>query len=205
MITILHELRSISSICESYSRVSAWVGRKAKVDANMFRDSRSSGGLAGLAAGVAVSDDDSTRRTPENAITYQPVSGSHWQIMLDFAKATLIPIGQSTTAEDLNGSILGTRQIHARPQIRRSQARSVEQPGAICHVVSQTGGNRPVEGVQPRRCRRARVNTSQSSSVATGNQEWVGRPATVETRCTARLACASTTGPRKLNEDFRQP
>ena len=56
----------------------------------MFRDRVLAAGIAGLAAGFAVPTIDSNAQETETAITCtNPVSGTSWQIMIDFAKATV--------------------------------------------------------------------------------------------------------------------
>jgi len=56
----------------------------------MFRDRVLAAGIAGLAAGFAVPTIDGDAQDTETAITCtNPVSGTSWQIMIDFAKATV--------------------------------------------------------------------------------------------------------------------
>jgi hypothetical protein len=63
---------------------------QGEVDATMFRDRVLAAGIAGLAAGFAVPTIDSNAQETETAITCtNPVSGTSWQIMIDFAKATV--------------------------------------------------------------------------------------------------------------------
>ena len=56
----------------------------------MFRDRVLAAGIAGLAAGFAVPTIDSNAQDTEAAMTCTNlVSGTSWQIMVDFAKATV--------------------------------------------------------------------------------------------------------------------
>jgi hypothetical protein len=56
----------------------------------MFRDRVLAAGIAGLAAGFAVPTIDSNAQETETAITCtNPVSGTSWQIMIDYRKATV--------------------------------------------------------------------------------------------------------------------
>src|ERR1700730_8138154 len=56
----------------------------------MFRDRVLAAGIAGLAAGFAVPTIDSNAQDTETAMTCtNPVRGTSWQIMVDFAKDTV--------------------------------------------------------------------------------------------------------------------
>lgn len=56
----------------------------------MFRNRVLAAGIAGLAAGLAVPAGNGDAQESQSAITCtNPVSGTSWQIMIDYAKATV--------------------------------------------------------------------------------------------------------------------
>jgi hypothetical protein len=60
------------------------------VDATMVRNRFLAAGIAGLAAGLAVPTINGDAQEGETAITCtNPVSGTSWQIMIDYRKATV--------------------------------------------------------------------------------------------------------------------
>jgi len=60
------------------------------VDATMFRNRVLAAGITGLAAGLAVPTINGDAQEGETAITCtNPVSGTSWQIMIDYRKATV--------------------------------------------------------------------------------------------------------------------
>jgi hypothetical protein len=60
------------------------------VDATMVRNRVLAAGIAGLAAGLAVPTINGDAQEGETAITCtNPVSGTSWQIMIDYRKATV--------------------------------------------------------------------------------------------------------------------
>jgi|SRR5882757_115933 hypothetical protein len=64
--------------------------RRMAVDATMVRNRVLAAGIAGLAAGLAVPTINSDAQEGETAITCtNPVSGTSWQIMIDYRKATV--------------------------------------------------------------------------------------------------------------------
>jgi hypothetical protein len=64
--------------------------RRMAVDASMVRNRVLAAGIAGLAAGLAVPTINGDAQEGETAITCtNPVSGTSWQIMIDYRKATV--------------------------------------------------------------------------------------------------------------------
>jgi hypothetical protein len=60
------------------------------MDPTMFRDRILAAGIAGLAVGLAVPTINGDTQETETAITCtNPVSGTSWQIMIDYRKATV--------------------------------------------------------------------------------------------------------------------
>ena len=63
---------------------------RGNVDKIMFQNRVLAAGIAGFVAGLVVPTIDSNAQETETAITCtNPVSGTSWQIMIDFAKATV--------------------------------------------------------------------------------------------------------------------
>jgi hypothetical protein len=70
-------------------RLSVWIGN-GSVHVTMFRHRVLTAGIAGLAAGLAVPTITCAAQQGETAITCtNPVSGTSWQIMIDYRNATV--------------------------------------------------------------------------------------------------------------------
>jgi hypothetical protein len=74
-------------------------------DATMFRNRVLAAGVAGLAAGLAVPTISGDAQEGESAITCtNPVSGTSWQIMIDYRNATVDSHPAEITAAEISWS-----------------------------------------------------------------------------------------------------